>query len=302
MSCDSDSGSDCPKIAVLLAAYNGLEWIEEQVESIQKQNGVCVHLFISVDLSTDNTFEWCKELEFRYSNVTVLKYGERYGGATQNFFRLIRDVDFLNYDYVALADQDDIWMQTKLLRAVGCLIENNVDVYSSDVIAFWSDGKEALVKKSYPQTKYDYLFESGGPGCTFVFKMKSLLFFKEFMNSHWFEVNSVGSGQHDWLMYAFFRASGFSWFIDDEPFMKYRQHDANAVGFNSGYRAYLKRFSMVRNKWYRGQIAKLLSLIPKTDLQEFSLGKGFLIRNINSFRRRKRDVFILGTFIILGLF
>lgn len=35
-----------PRVAVLLAAYNGMQWIEEQVDSILNQQGVAVTLFL----------------------------------------------------------------------------------------------------------------------------------------------------------------------------------------------------------------------------------------------------------------
>lgn len=44
-----------PKVAVLLAAYNGMAWIEAQLDSILKQANVCVSVFISVDTSSDGT-------------------------------------------------------------------------------------------------------------------------------------------------------------------------------------------------------------------------------------------------------
>jgi rhamnosyltransferase len=81
-------------IAVLLATYNGMKWIEEQVESILNQQSVDVNIYISVDLSTDNTYQWCQDLAKQNVHVKVLPYGERFGGAAKNFFRLIRDVDF----------------------------------------------------------------------------------------------------------------------------------------------------------------------------------------------------------------
>ena len=52
-----------PSIAILLSAYNGVEWIEEQIDTILKQQNVKIQLFISVDLSTDNTYDLCKEFE-----------------------------------------------------------------------------------------------------------------------------------------------------------------------------------------------------------------------------------------------
>lgn len=291
-----------PNIAVLLAAYNGMAWIEEQVESILNQVDVSIHVYISVDLSSDGTMEWCNALQDRCENVTVLEYGQCYGGAAQNFFRLIKEVDFTGFDYVSFADQDDIWLESKLSRSVKCLNLEKASVYSSDVIAFWSDGREVLVKKSYPQKKFDFLFESGGPGCTFVFTVGSLTIFKEFMLSRWLEVNDVGKGQHDWLMYAFFRSNGFSWFIDSVPLMRYRQHASNHVGFNSGLSAYFKRLSMIKSKWYRGQVEKLLCLVPAEAVKGFKLNKIFLLQNIRNLRRRRRDSLILACLIVIGVF
>jgi rhamnosyltransferase len=39
-----------PKVGVLLAAYNGMQWIEQQLKSIIDQEGVDVTIFVSVDL------------------------------------------------------------------------------------------------------------------------------------------------------------------------------------------------------------------------------------------------------------
>jgi rhamnosyltransferase len=134
-----------PSIAVLLAAYNGKEFISEQVDSIFNQSAVSVHLFISVDLSTDGTYEWCNQLETNYHNVTVLGYGERFGGAAKNFYRLIKEVDFSSFDYVALSDQDDIWLPSKLTHAIKLITIKKLHAFSSDVVAFWEDGRESLV-------------------------------------------------------------------------------------------------------------------------------------------------------------
>jgi len=85
------------RVGVLFAAYNGLNWIDEQVVSILNQEHVSVHIFISVDLSSDLTYEWCKQLEEVNQNITVLEYGERFGGAAKNFYRLIKDVEFSGF-------------------------------------------------------------------------------------------------------------------------------------------------------------------------------------------------------------
>jgi rhamnosyltransferase len=293
---------NCPTVAVLLAAYNGKEFISEQVDSIFNQTGVEIQLYISVDLSTDGTYEWCKQLETGYHNVTVLGYGEKFGGAAKNFFRLIKEVDFSSFDYVALSDQDDIWLPNKLTHAVKLILIKKLDGFSSDVVAFWKDGRERLVKKSYHQKKFDYIFESGGAGCTYVLKSDALGVFRKHLLSNWEQIVSTASGQHDWLIYAFFRSKRFRWLIDDKPLMRYRQHDSNQVGFNSGFKAYLKRISMVRNNWYRVEVEKIMALYASSDHVTFSLNHWFLVRHIWQLRRRPRDVFALFIMIVIGFF
>ncbi len=286
---------DLPKVAVLLAAYNGVDLIAEQVETILNQSLVALDLYVSIDLSTDDTFEFIQSMQVNESRIHLLQYGERYGGAAKNFFRLIRDVNFSKYDYVALADQDDVWLPNKLVYAVDKIKSLGLDAYSSDVIAFWSDGKTKLIKKSYPRRKFDFLFEAAGPGCTYVFKVDSLNLFKEFLIKNWAAVNNIAL--HDWLIYAFFRARGFKWHIDFVPLMRYRQHANNQVGINSGLKAYAIRLLQIQNKWYRSEVEKIAILlglrIPS---------RSFILKNFFQLRRRTRDAFVLLAIVILGLY
>ena len=290
--------SNSPSVAVLLAAYNGMEWIEEQVSSILSQKSISIEIFISVDLSNDKTHEWCQGLAGKNAHVKVLPYGEKFGGAAKNFFRLIRDVDFSCFDYVALSDQDDIWDSSKLHHAIRTIEQDSLDGYSSDVIAFWSNGREKLVKKSFPQKKFDYFFEAAGPGCTYVLKQQPTQKFKKFLIKNWENINCIES--HDWLIYAFFRSRGMSWCIDSEPLMLYRQHESNQVGSNFGFLAYLKRIKMVKSGWYRSEVRKISEIISTDDV--FNLDVWFLMKNFYQLRRQNRDTFILLLMILLGFF
>ena len=289
-----------PSIAVLLAAYNGMEWIEDQISSILSQKNTSIEVFISVDLSDDKTYEWCQDLAVKNAHVKVLPYGDRFGGAAKNFFRLIRDVDFSCFDYIALSDQDDIWDSDKLHHSISAIEKDNLDGYSSDVIAFWVDGREKLVKKSYPQKKFDYYFEAAGPGCTYVLRRQSVQKFKKFLIKNWECVNLVAL--HDWMIYAYFRSQDMKWKISNKPLMRYRQHENNQVGINSGLNAYLVRFNKIKTKWYRGEVEKIITLLNKDHKKGFSLKSHFLIKNCWSLRRRPRDAVVLLFMIIFKIF
>ena len=289
-----------PSVVVLLAAYNGMEWIEEQVSSILSQKNISIEIFISVDLSDDKTHEWCQDLVVKNTHVKVLQYGDRFGGAAKNFFRLIRDVDFSCFDYIALSDQDDIWDSDKLHHAISAIEKDNLDGYSSDVIAFWNNGREQLVKKSFPQKKFDYFFEAAGPGCTYVLKQQPAQKFKKFLIKNWEYVNLVAL--HDWMIYAYFRSQDMRWQISNKPLMRYRQHENNQVGMNSGLNAYLVRFNKIKTKWYRGEVEKIITLLNKDHKKGFSLKSNFLIKNCWSLRRRPRDAAVLLFMIIFKIF
>ncbi|BBV98506.1 glycosyltransferase [Pseudomonas monteilii] len=283
-----------PRCLVLLAAYNGLAFIEEQVRSILDQQGVDVNILISVDKSSDGTEAWVDALAFAEPRVTVLPHGQRFGGAGANFFRLIKDASFEGIDYVSLADQDDIWLSDKLQHACAVLQQRKVDGYSSDVLAFWPDGREFVVKKSQPQVAHDYLFEAAGPGCTYVLSHALSSAIQKGLNVNGSAMKQVAL--HDWFIYAFSRANGFKWFIDDHVGMRYRQHATNQVGVNSGFTAFKARLGKVFDGWWLSQarvIAQLTGL--KHDpfvTQWLRLDRRALVRlaaSSGSCRRRMRD-------------
>jgi rhamnosyltransferase len=288
------------KIAVLLAAFNGRNWIEEQINSILNQKDVDVTLFISIDLSEDDTNDLVTSLASVNKNIVVLPYGEIYGSAAANFFRLIREVDISEFNYVALSDQDDIWLDWKLNRAVSMLNESSSVAYSSNMTAFWADGRELLLRKSFRQCKYDHFFESPGAGCTFVFERSVLIGFKSTYESISHLAKNV-TINHDWYLYAYVRQLGLSWYIDDCSFIMYRQHSSNEVGVNSGFRNYVSRLNMVVSRWYRAQVENVLdSFAP--ELKPVLSNRFFLICNFYKLRRRPRDRFALLFMLLFGLY
>lgn len=297
-----------PRIAVLLATYNGIRWIEEQLSSILKQQDVEVSVFVSDDQSTDGTLAWCEKFAKEDSRVIILPVSPvRFGGAAKNFFRLVKEVDFSGFDYIAYADQDDIWLSDKLITAHNIMIAESASAISTNVVAFWPDGRELLIDKAQPQRVLDYLFEAAGPGCSYVLKVTEALKFKEFLIERWEYANDVAL--HDWLTYAWFRANGHRWIIDPRPSIRYRQHDGNQVGANEGLSAIIRRLQLIRSGWYRREICKIARLVgsfipglPDQLISEGRLSKRFLLRNIGETRRRRRDRLVLLVSVLLGIY
>lgn len=250
-----------PKIAVLLAAYNGMQWIEEQLVSILDQSMVDVTIYISIDPSTDGTEAWCAEFAKQHQSVILLPPAGSFGGASRNFFRLIRDVDFDGYDLMAFSDQDDVWHADKLKRANEVICARKVDGYSSNVTAFWQDGRTHLVDKAQPQVAWDFLFEAAGPGCTYVLNRTLAVQLKASVLAHWQPLQEVSL--HDWYCYALARGHGFKWFTDPIPAMQYRQHESNQVGANIGFGSLLTRYKTIHDGWWFSQVQLIAALTGK---------------------------------------
>lgn len=286
-----------PRYLVLLAAYNGLEWISEQVESILNQEGVSVTLLISVDASGDGTEQWVTDLADSDSRVKYLAHGQRFGGAARNFFRLVKEAPIEDFDYFSFADQDDIWLPNKLIQATDVMYENQSDGYSGNVTAFWPNGNEQLIVKSQPQVQYDHLFEAAGPGCTYVFSRKLFVDLQQHITINFSDVQNVTL--HDWYCYAFSRTHGYKWTIDTNSYMRYRQHSNNQVGVNSGLKAFRSRLLKVFDGWWLSQaslISRLIGIEATPFVQSWIKLRGIDLARLAlagyKCRRRLRDKFI----------
>jgi len=280
-----------PRVAVCLAMFNGSQWIVEQLNTIFAQREVAVTVFISVDVSMDGSESLVDQIAANESRIKVLAHGRRFRGAAANFFRILSEIDFSDFDYVCLSDQDDVWLPDKLLRAHEKLLATGADAYSSNVMAFWADGRQHLIEKSQKQVRWDFLFEAAGPGCTYVFRKELAGAIQSLLNTRWTEVQQVGL--HDWLFYAYARANGYRWVIDDYAGMLYRQHEKNQVGVNKGWQAYIHRVRKVLNGWGLAQsvlIAELVGLGTDPFVKRWSSGSraGLLSLTLHAWQCRRR--------------
>lgn len=292
-----------PSCVILLATYNGERWLPEQIDSIHSQQDVDVRVVVSDDQSADGTLGVLREYEASFSLTILPAQAERCGNANRNFLRLVRDADIGDAAYVALADQDDIWYPHKLTRAIARLSSEGAQAYSSDVEAFWPDGRTRIVKKSHLQKRQDHLFGSPGPGCTFVFTRALFLEMREWVTKHFAAL--VKLWVHDWILYAYARSKGYRWVIDDMPTMRYRQHQSNEIGANSGITAIQRRLAVVKEGRYRYNIvaiSELTQACPKCvhALRRLSWrDRLWLIRHAGEFRRSLPEIIALQIIFML---
>jgi rhamnosyltransferase len=298
----------CPRIAVCLAAYNGMAYILEQIESILLQRNVNVQIFVSIDQSTDGTEDYLTEWALAEPRLTLLPFGQHFGGAGPNFYQLLREVNLSGFDYLSFADQDDIWHSEKLWRAHTLMAAQDAVGYSSNFTAFWPSGDARVVNKAWPQRTWDFLFESAGPGCTYVLHSSVALPLQQLVRNAGKKMLRVD--YHDWLTYAFARSHGFPWVIDSWSSMQYRQHAHNQIGVNSGWRSFWLRVSKILNGYGFEQsllIADLVQVsslpIVQRGLRGGRLGYLWLALRAKQCRRKRIDqVWFFISCVLLALF
>ncbi len=258
-----------PYVAVILAAYNGELFIENQIQSIINQENVNIELFISLDLSSDNSQNIISKYSKKYSNINLLSYDKRYGSASKNFLNAFLQIDYSKFDYIALSDQDDIWMKRKIINGIDKILQRNSDIYSSNALAFGlKNKKNKIIDKSQKQTEYDFLFEGGGPGCTYVMKKNFFQNFQIQLDKNKYYINDIWS--HDWLIYCYARLNKYEWYIDKNYYILYRQHNSNQLGANLGYRNFLFRAKFVLSGKAIDASLKNLKVCGFENISEFS--------------------------------
>jgi rhamnosyltransferase len=245
----SSTSSSLPFVTVLLATHNGARYLDEQLQSIIAQEGVRVRVSVSDDQSTDGTWERLQKWAKENTNVTLLTR-RTFGSGAANFLRLLHDSPISDCEFVAFCDQDDVWLPTKLRRAVLCMNTNDCGGYSSDLIAF-NDGNAQCwtVHKFGAARRLDYIFGGASAGCTYVLSAEAALIIRRCVVLH-----PKQDWSHDWLFYAVCRSRGVHWYFDRESFVMYRQHSRNVYGAQTGLAGMLAKTQSVCSGWYRRQI------------------------------------------------
>ena len=246
-----------PRVLVLLAAYNGAQWIEEQVVSVLDQRGVDVRVRVSDDQSNDRTIELLMHLAELHGNLDVRVRSSSSGSAGANFRSLLADADLSQAEFVAFCDQDDIWDPDHLARGCAALRTDGTSGYSCAVRTF-GNGRTNILAQSNRARELDFLFEGAGQGCTFVLTQALAARVQQLCIEHPQKVSALH--YHDWLVYLVARTAGDRWSFDAHPSLNYRQHGANEIGARGGFAAITNRLALIRRGWFLQQVHAALAL------------------------------------------
>ena len=224
-----------------MATYNGSEYLVSQLDSIAAQTLLPEEIIICDDCSSDETINIIERHQL--FKIIKLNVNEHRIGIVENFKKATALCKFDNF--IAFADQDDIWLPTKLEKnhnALGALNCQNLPalVYSDAIfvnkngdILNYSFMKEMGIDK-FKHNFETVLFGSLMLGCTIMFNSK--------MREVLLTLPSNANFNHDaWVSLASF-SFGVNYFIK-EPLILYRKHEKNST--ISAYKK-INRFNKIK--------------------------------------------------------
>lgn len=270
------------KIAILLAAYNGVQYLAEQLDSLLAQTNQDWITYIHDDGSTDGTVAVIDDYVARYPQKFVKIEGKSTGGAKQNFFYLLSAVDA---PYLMCCDQDDVWLPEKVEVTYQAMkeLEKEEAGDKKPLLVFTElrvvDGRLQTIAERMSDIQQlectrnrveDIAVQNYVTGCTMMINRR----LREMLNgrsaSHKLDMKAVI--MHDWWCALIAAEFGKMKFID-RPQILYRQHGDNSVGAknvaSAGYAAAkLARFyeikeSLVLTRMQAGEFEKCFELSDK---------------------------------------
>lgn len=268
------------KISIAMATYNGEKYIAKQLDSILSQSFSDFELIICDDCSSDSTIDIINKYLINDSRISLF-VNKKNIGFKNNFEKII---SYCNGEYVAFADQDDIWNKNHLLELYNNI--NNCNVICGDNsfidekdnkigINFYESNLFSLVK--YPNN-FDILLKiilSGN-----CFQGTSMLIKKSFLDLHLPIPDNFYF--HD-LWFASIACSQDSFKVIEKSITYYRQHDTQVTKI---YHNKLNKIELIKTLLTKCSVKYVeeLNKLIKFLTNKFIISKlNFVINNWNKY-------------------
>ncbi len=223
-------------VNIVLAIYNGENYLPEFLESLEKQNVFGWKLLYRDDGSSDKSVTILEN--FKSKKFEINKKYDSLGniGVINNFSSLLSQS---TGKYVMLADQDDIWYPDKIATSLAAIqkmekddtgkikpalvfsdlhvVDDNLNITHPSFIKM--QGLEQLCQPSFLQL----LTQNVAPGCTMIVNRALLDLALPI---------PVDIAMHDWWLIQVASLFGRIDFLK-KPTIAYRQHQKNLVGARS---------------------------------------------------------------------
>lgn len=276
------------KVDILLATYNGENYLKEQLDSILNQTYSDFRLLISDDMSTDKTKEILEEYSKKDNRIIIFEHDKNVG-VVSNFEFLLKQV---KSKYYAFSDQDDIWNKDKLEKSISKLESENADIVFTDLEVV--DNNKETIYKSYWELKefkekilkyngFEALYLTNYvTGCTILAKTETITKCLPLPKTSKYIL-------HDYWIALIISQSGKIAFIE-EPTIKYRQHKNNKVG--SKKKSDNMAFKDIRNMFIEVKKEHFQVFIDNEDKFEDESVKALSKKSLEYYKKLERVKFI----------
>ena len=224
-----------PLVDILLATYNGAAYLAPQLDSLLAQTHRAFRLLVSDDGSSDDTVAILRRYESAFEGrMVLLPAAAPSGGVMGNFGRLMQaSAHDGRAAYIALCDQDDVWLPEKTARLLDalqaleathgagtpCLVHSDLTVVDRDLQVL-SPSFAAYQRIDPADIKpLTLLSVNQVTGCATLLNRALLQLALPL---------PAGAVMHDWWL-ALVAGSGARRYLP-QPLMLYRQHGRNQIG------------------------------------------------------------------------
>ena len=202
-----------------MACYQGEKYLAIQVDSLLAQDYPNLEFIFIDDASQDRTWEILQGFAQQDSRVKITQNASNIG--YRKTFE--KGIHLAKGDLIALSDQDDYWIPTKITKLQKAIGKASLIFADSEIVD--AAGKPTGQKMSdiKSQIAYDsplmYTFGAWAPGHSMLFKRNLLAF----------ALPTVEFVTHDYLIgFAATCANGIAYL--QESLVHYRQHESNTIG------------------------------------------------------------------------
>ena len=257
-------------VIVLLSCYNGARFVADQIQSIRRQTLVDWTLLVRDDGSEDRTPQILESLAANEPRIVLLNDGWGNLGPAQSFGVLMQAALDGGAEYVAFADQDDVWQPDKLECQLGVLRARETAAGKAIPLLAHSDltvVSEELDLVHESLRTYQGLAEARGAPLQLLLTQNFVTGCTMLINRALLRValplpNVV---MHDWWLALCAAAMGDILYLPCAT-VRYRQHGRNVVGTRwwAGASAEAARHPL--EWWRRTHTAFLATLVQARDL------------------------------------
>ncbi|HOP86751.1 MAG TPA: glycosyltransferase [Syntrophorhabdaceae bacterium] len=213
-----------PKVSVIINCYNGERYLKEAIDSVYSQTYKDWEIIFWDDASTDNSEQIAKSFDERlryFKGKKALSLGQARNWA----------IEKAKGDFIAILDQDDIWMPEKLELQVSLFEKNtSVGLVFSDAIDFYQDTGKSIshftnLGLNPPRGKiFKYLFTMD----KYPISMPTAVFRRSALDSlsEWFDIRYKYAEEYD-----LFLRIAYNWECDyiNKPLAIHRIHNASST-------------------------------------------------------------------------